>query len=328
MTKTERERIDQLAGLTGEDGGFLAPAFPASGLWVPGKIRIEGDWLVYDRAGGHLREAGRDLLTQFRRLATGFSSERVLRFARAWGVLNICVHDVSMYSQHFVEPTVGGHLFCRPRFHGSAEGRIWPQGEFSEPLLQWDLYTREADALYHSFARLELGRALDRRHARMLWWDQADEVMARSLEEQRSQLAGTMTVSLLGAAVRPWLSWEGGRRVGLVWYDGVLGAAWAQLYAIVGSSYAVCSGCGRRFRPTQLPRTGDRTWCSREECRLRRSAAASRDYRERRKTAEERVRSGEREEEVARALGRPVKQIKKWARSVAPEASRRRLNRA
>jgi hypothetical protein len=76
------------------------------------------------------------------------------------------------------------------------------------------------------------------------------------------------------------LAWNGTPRVELQ-PTGVLGALGVQLAqgCVLGRSFALCSSCGRLFRPKRKPRSGEATWCSQPKCKRASQRAAEERYR-------------------------------------------------
>src|SRR5205807_7183558 len=89
MTWTDAHRW-QLAGLTDEDGN-LDRAVAGARWGMPTVVELDGERLVWRWQGSRFIEPGPTMFSEFLRLAEG-SDERILQYARQWGVQLICRH--------------------------------------------------------------------------------------------------------------------------------------------------------------------------------------------------------------------------------------------
>jgi hypothetical protein len=256
-------------------GGAPVPPFVTFKLSRPAETRLTGDRISYrDKVGGRGPESvtpTRQMLGQFLRLAADADDSRIERFAKTWGPLGLCPHGASWLSC----------LRCRGP-HPNV---------YSEPVATWRQLAREADALLRIGASLQSARledsrgSLDRVKSKYaavsggMW----EKLYSRAtLAEQRGVFALQVCWWLRRADTIPWVTWGDTKQSGLG-FLGVFGAVGAQLFEVLAAPFALCAGCGRRFRPRRLQTTGKRAWCDSCRANNRPQAQASQDCRARKK---------------------------------------------
>jgi hypothetical protein len=79
------------------EGRFDAPV-PMNRLLVPPQVTLNGEWLEFRYYSGtaraRRRRPTRNLLTEFLKLRD--TTDSILRYARDWGPLGFCAHDLPL----------------------------------------------------------------------------------------------------------------------------------------------------------------------------------------------------------------------------------------
>jgi hypothetical protein len=254
----------QLAGISRD--GSLARFFvgPVPELFVPGDIELaDGEGGQVLLLSGRRQEPDtyrmdkRGVLPAFARLAEA-SADGVLRFARKWGLLNLC--ECGLPASHNPHPY--------PPIRAGIDPSCWPT--YVEPVAVWQQFARQARAILAIAGCLHQGRVgrpedwavvyeVSGRQAP--WWDQIPDL-------EQDILARVVGEWLRLGNVRPELRWEVEGRVEVILsHAGLFGAVTRELaFAVANiSGLATCAGCGTAFAPTRQPAKGQRSWCS--ECR-------------------------------------------------------------
>jgi hypothetical protein len=300
-----REGSKPTAGLDDlrqEDGDLERPA--SGDEWdAPGEsLSCDGTLLVIDRRrwieSVRTVKAGPQMLEDFANLAKATSSERVLAYARHWGLLGLCQHYLPREHGEIQVPlalaTAGGVSVtslvpddCRSLFEG-------------EPLDVWKYYARQAYSLLGVFSRLR-----DSKSALVGDWeilgefgpwtgfDTEDVELSKlaklaisglvsgeaSVGRQQLAAAGAIRTWLQMAGVKVELRWgQSGPMVGFA-TGGLFGALGLQLLlaAVNSAGFVVCPECGVSHSP---PRERHRPPKYCQACRDRRvpQARASANY--------------------------------------------------
>ena len=217
---------------------------------------------------------GPTMLAQFVGLRDA-EPERILAYARRWGVLGICPHGLP--SSHNPTQDLGaGEVIegCE------GIGRLNDEGQwvFREPIAAWHRFATEAYAIAATAARLRgYGSGPDLSpHGRLTLTLRLWKALNRWLA-----LGGVGPAIILHP---DWPKVEPERAlVPTIGAPGLFGALALRLsLASTGAAgLAPCAGCGEWFSPSVTPRTGERQWCSKPACQKAKRASASRGYRER-----------------------------------------------
>jgi hypothetical protein len=272
---------------------------------IPGRVELVGNRLLWwPRAGpmAPLVKSRRGLLRQFEQLADA-SGDRIVKYARRWGILGLCRHGLPMGFRRSGYPWWHEDECALGLYMDYGDG-----GTFWEPLEGWRHWARQARGLLgiaasHRDGRL--GRDEDWRAVREwgnlnamtgLWTVEVDKETGeltrvpetppqsrwpRTLDWERSELIHWVTDWLRLANVTLGLRSAGsGLRVVLD-CNGLFGALAIQLVLVVGHSrgIAFCAHCSRPFLPAGSSGGGKRRYCDRDECKKARGADAARDYR-------------------------------------------------
>jgi hypothetical protein len=277
----------ELAGVTLGADRRLARPLPGEG-WSAPRVASE---LVADPSGrpalklldadgenwrNHYRDTG--LLEDFVGLV-GASDARILRFARKFGAIRFCVHGVAI-----------GHTPLR-----------LSSDPFS-PCLEvlsvqaTELYRAEAARVSSS---LRIAAALHRRQS----------PPEEALKRLRTTTTGLDLTPFLGSGppsvqgrkllmlevndrlhrgqVQPELFWPASGPLAELRASGVFGAIARQLlFAVVRiEGLAICTHCGQSFTPSRRPRSQERSWCEKADCRRAMKADATRRSRQRRRSS-------------------------------------------
>lgn len=157
--------------------GIPASPYVAASTWpVPGEVVKHADGLIRHGGDGGRRataaSAPSDFLMRFVRLADA-SDAKVVTFAKRFGVLGICGHQLPY--THVTGVGTGGWrpLHCSYRRSVTVDGREWG----IEPIERWRDYAGLAGSILSAAAALHQGRLVP-----AAVWDQAEELAPRYLE--------------------------------------------------------------------------------------------------------------------------------------------------
>jgi len=270
MTTVPLENLWQLAGLEVDNPRAAAKPWDRAPLVdIEGDrlrwqyVRLEGDEEI--AAFGPIRflslpvETGVQprLLIEFVDLADK-TDDAIAAFARKWGLLHPCAHNVPRTHPPLVGEFRTGP-FCDTVDAGAVAG--------SEPLAIWRVWASMGRAVVRiaSQHRLETnGEQTDWRF--LLPEDQGQTVAEGSLEVAKARLATVVEVWLRIGAVQPKVD---PLRPPHLFVSGVdlFGAIALQLAMVVTSSRGLsfCSGCGSAYSPTHQPTARRRHYC--DDCR-------------------------------------------------------------
>jgi hypothetical protein len=202
------------------------------------------------------------------------SADRIVAYAREWGVLGICEHGVPSSHNQTQDLDIGGVLLgCEGL--GELAGEHWV---FREPIAAWHHFAGEAaEAALLAAALRGYGRTREPSLHRRL---------GMTLDLQ-SRLNRWLELGAVKPTIVLHPDWMAGdpeaALLPTIGASGLFGALALQL-ALAGSGIvglAPCAGCGEWFTPNFAPREGQRAWCPQPHCKKAKVAAASRAYRER-----------------------------------------------
>lgn len=285
MTKAHDTTAWDLAGLTNSDGHLGRP-WHAIPLIVPGLIELGPDDTLLWSYGVppetepqrivKLLPPDRSMLNQFVQLSRDdTSAKEICDYARRWGVLGLCEKDW---------PTLH-HPYC--------VSKAFKRGDtpwYSEPLAKWRLFSRTAQAVVNTAAKLSLEKELTAEEFRAVLTQCGFSNLPSRLQDPsyaRQFLAIIVELWLFAGGVRPRLSWDDeghpyvNMRAEFPCMFGVLGCQ--LMLAVTNSSgLAVCSGCQQVYTPKRIPARGRNHYCL--QCgRTVALRYAARKYRERKR---------------------------------------------
>ena len=246
---------------------------PSTGrAWsVPEKVDMVGEKLVYSYAKPHRDYVAeqdprhsREPLESFARLANvdddSVFAQAVVEFAKRWGVLGICEHELPAGHNHACLGFPLAPMGCQPRKQEESDLGYW------EPLDAWRQWSGRANAILQLSAELWRGRLGEE-----ALWDVCGVTHFQSIlefwhsrgighvEYGRWQLAMAVSTWLDRSGARPILVWEqDGPKIVLTGMQShalpaVLGV---QLMLTVGMVSGLCAGCSKL-----LVRGKDRKFC-------------------------------------------------------------------
>jgi hypothetical protein len=238
---------------------------------APSDIRLEDGCLFWEprwEYGPRRITPTVETFTQFLKLAENDSDHAVLRYARRWGVLNLC--------KDHLEPV--GHYYppCIPI--------VRPRVNAGEPISEWRRLSRVAGAIMRTTARAYEGKLADPNDWQTLKNDRTfgfsdfdiERPRRTKLDQTKIVVAGSVNRWLELGDVRPmlrWLSLEPGLVLaGRGNVAGLFSALGVQLLENGGSYVIVaCTGCRRFFDATpnpnkdegrkRRPKTGQGRYC-------------------------------------------------------------------
>ncbi len=268
-------------------GGFTSQL---DQLWVPEEVWLTEERLCWKAppSGGWKSVDPKGALDAFMRIK---DKEGVLKFARRFGVLSLCYHELP--STHS-----GRRLIPSGKDHGPGLGACDPLGEAGEPVEIWLQYASKARALVGLS-----GSLLTNQPCRYDDW--------RDLFSPKPLLDGGPGAEDLGWAI-PYLNrdrklrgyhvalnityWTqlGGVVPAVTWSDETEYSTkfflWSSTFGALGiqmmlaftraRSLATCDGCGKPYsRKGRLPQRGKRNFC--EDCKAVGPRLRKRDHRAR-----------------------------------------------
>jgi hypothetical protein len=302
-------------------GMALRTVVTDTGWVVPRGIELVGSDLTWPRAGAarsvQIPGTAFPFLDQFVRLAHEEEDDEadVLRFARRWGLLDICFQHglpsshvpdrvwrwVTVVTGEFGDDAADSYNPCRPP--GLRRLR--------EPVERWRHFAAEAQAILNIAANLHQGQRaplpmwtpLEERvgmpAAALLGEQSAESGYTGPTPEMLKKYAGQRvqwvrprrsTVSeqrqILNRVIQGWLE-NGDVRIVFRWTKRgtsiefgshcLFGALALQLALVVARSQglAICTNCGRAYPPTRRPARGRNNYCELSDCGSR---AAKKDW--------------------------------------------------
>lgn len=269
---------------------------------VPANIELDGTRLRWTIKTWKPVRPAPGLFEDFPALADA-PAERVLRYAKRWGVLQLCDHGFPEgHANHYwpsrpartawgQRPTDAevprdfkrygvpyDRLVCICR--GSEEDQPWCD------IADWRTWARRAQATLTIAAALHGDRLpkadewLTALEPGKVWGHKVD--LPKSPREARDELTSLVNYWLTLGRVASRLEAKDTRLALLIWSNGLFGHLAVQLsLAACGHGLALCSSCGRGYAPSRRPRNGERCYC--ETCRDSGAPQrdAARDYRRR-----------------------------------------------
>lgn len=246
-------------------------------LFSPGRVDLDGDRLIWNPLGGRYKRAKEKMLVGFILLcdADDFPAA-VLSFAKTWGVLGVCKHNLpcshnpgSFGSSHGAPPCLP--MLVTPLAPDVSGFMFW------EPLSAWWAWSRKMKSLLAIASRLKQHQKAssedwdvvkDTRDSGI--GDSASEPYVRSIPAARAELARELDDWISIGQVRPRISWSiSGWRFNL---DAAsMGPNLFGLLAlyvateVAGMGFASCSECGKSYRPERQLNPKTRNYCL--ECR-------------------------------------------------------------
>jgi hypothetical protein len=274
MTKIDFPNLDPLSDERTTEVERRSVALELDGWVIPGEIKADGGNLIWRRSPADRPVSAKSgLLLAFANLADG-GPESILRFARRWGVLELCAHGFPASHNHTNRPP-----------------GEWCHAIRREPLARWRLYARRARAVLTIAMGLDRDEQ-DRRGLAAAWqalpdwggdeWDPAKQSAALDRFNLGNEVKTTW---LMHGGVKPGIGWRDDELRIVLRGFGLYGALAAQLALAVGKAGELyeCSGCDQlygRDPEGRRPQKGRRNYCP--ACRARGLPVrdAARDYRQ------------------------------------------------
>jgi hypothetical protein len=282
------------AGLTDREGRLQRPGFPAK--WrVPEHVWLDQGDLRWDpRAPKKDITPPVDLLDVFVRLAES-RDERILTFARTYGVVRLCKqHGLPISHRREVGGDLGDWQYpCDPL--GGSKQPYTPSAWYSGFAAKCRAVLNIAQRLERGVAgRYEDWNVLDADYARSplisvgLGWQVSEVPRATAKREDLVDEDRDYLRRILDS----WLDMTD-VRFHLVWADAPIPQFQVEVHSLFGAlvtglamtltrgGLATCSACGRAYQPTRRPAAGRRNYCQDESCQRARKTNATRASRAR-----------------------------------------------
>lgn len=259
----------QLAGMSNDAGKLMSP-IQARPYASAESIRLIHDRLIWtaewnlasdpvlDHMVSERKKSDPQLLFKFTKLADSPPAD-ILEFAKKWGVLGICKHDLPY--THIPPPLVETPIkfWCVPRENKN--------GEYWESVKAWRYYARHALAMVRIAANLHRNRPGEIEDWNTIGGFDADSddwVRGVSVNNDRIFLATQVSFWLEIGNVRPKFEWRD--NITTISFDAHLfGVLASQLLLLVSRTKGLgfCSNCGDPFVPVnRRPKEGQRNYCA------------------------------------------------------------------
>jgi hypothetical protein len=260
---TGLEKFTGLLSASENDGRQNLSTHHSGVVLVPDKTELENDCLVWNPSGKFSEKTpDKDLIVQFSNLALT-ESLGILRFARKWGVLGICVHGLP--ASHNSELPFTTQAECPP---------CTPSG--SESIELWRRFARIARAMLSIATQLHNVRRGNENDWLVLLQGGAESNLPTDIATERRLLKDAVNLWLELGNVRPRLEWDFDVAIVLAYplSSSLFGVLATQLPSFVARSEGLltCASCGRSGTLSQLgitrfrrPRAGNRFFC--DDCR-------------------------------------------------------------
>jgi hypothetical protein len=227
--------------------------------YVPGMIELEEGNLIWNWNGDERRiEQFKGLLNDFVGLHSG-PAERVLTFARRWGVLHGCPRHPPPNSGLAAPDSFPSGLFCLHKH---------PKGH-AEPIADWQRMSQKFDGILriaYDLATDQTDQPEASEHWKLFYNAQEVRDVGQTVDSDRRALLEDLNSALSNAEVRPQIQWKNGNW-GIDFHVGSLyGALVAQTTLVIARrGIAICAGCGHFFPPKQL-KPGQDAYCDGPYC--------------------------------------------------------------
>jgi hypothetical protein len=300
--KSKRTRLDSVRNSRGSDR--LTRAIDLARKWsCVTDVRLQKNHLVWKeaerkRAGGYwlldgeiARQAiitrqeaernGRGILDEFLHLEDA-EDEAILKYARTWGVLELCSHNLPSCHDFFL----GGLRIPAPQLAMPRPGRTpraddprqcLPLGR--EPLATWRFFSGQANALLNIVAALEQKRLGDRADWAMLLRDEVTPV--GSLDAQKLCVRDVIEGWLRLGRIKPMIDDLTG---GLTWTGADLFGELAVQIALLARAkdgQVFCVVCGKAYEPKRRVIRRGFNYCPAAQCQRIAGARRAQRYRDR-----------------------------------------------
>ncbi|MBI2304633.1 MAG: hypothetical protein HYU86_07805 [Chloroflexi bacterium] len=246
-------------GLVGNPRLVVTPPF------LPEEVHIVEDKLLYSKDWDMraqrwpLKANIKGMLDHFVRIRDG---QGVLQFARRYGALEMCEHDLPASHNPFeeiwmMERQFKPRLGCLPRMI-TWEGRSW----YYDPIPQWFYSSRQARAILNLAAQLHQGEPTSKDDWAALY--QGNDYSMCEADRQWRLLLNVVNGWLSLANARPCLVHNGQHVIFALGGGGTYTALAVQLMLAVTRSQdlILCSGCGHPYlREGRRPKSGQRNYC-------------------------------------------------------------------
>lgn len=255
-----------MAALFDENGAIDRP-YPGRLNRVPAVIDLKDDVITWRWGDKHEENPDRppakapDLLLEFARLSDPKSgADRILAFAKKWGVLEICHHGLP-YSHNHLQEYFLPNNYCTPLRYSDGDRRYY------EPIRRWWFFAAQARALLSVTARLRQGKPGLRKDWMVIFnWRPEDMHPPRfhgvDCDIDRQLVVYMVNRWLALGNVRPVLQRDG-ERVFVTFDTNLFGVLASQLMTAVSGTNRLgsCSACGMLYAPRRQPKSKQRNYC-------------------------------------------------------------------
>jgi len=227
-------------------------------------------------------QGGRGVLDEFVLLCGG-SDEAILKYARTWGVLELCCHNVpachefSLGAPLRLPSPLSGRPGSLRSWHSDDPRQCPPTG--LEPLATWRFFSEQARALLNIAADLQRAKLGDKEDwAKLL---SRGTVPAHSLDAQRLCMQDAIEGWLKLGRIKPTID---DLTTGLTWTGADLFGELAVQIALAAKAMdgqVLCVACGKAYQPQRRVIRRGFNYCKEEQCQREASALRAKRYRDR-----------------------------------------------
>jgi hypothetical protein len=246
-------------------------------LLVPKEVMIVNGSLL-SRGEQVPRPISPDMLQEFLEISVTRQESTLLRFARKYGPIGICEHNLPYGHNRRSYARVLNVMDCHPT---PSSARGW---QCSEPVRLWFEFACQAQAIVDCSARLHNGLtpALEGLEIANPQWSDLSKRLKNRLkpnrETSRAAIEGAINTWIYYGGLRPHFRWGSSGCSVLMStgdYTSLFGALAAQLMlrAAMSKGWVLCSECSQFYPPDRQPNPNRRRFCPR--CGLRAAWRAS-----------------------------------------------------
>jgi hypothetical protein len=261
--------IAELGGLTDLGSGLLgAKGFPVERPEIPAYVEWDGElirWSLFSHPDFPDDPRWRPRIVDPKGMLDRFlrieSATDVLQFARTYGVLELCEHNLpSTHAPSPYPPSIGTPVIgCRPL--GWSNGQAWEQVQ------SWFDYVSEANGIVRAASALQQGKNADAEDWAKAFGPMQPMVGAKGLttmDEERQALAQRVQHWMRLGNVHPFMQWNPQEEPGFGLSGRTFGTLAIQIALAVNRAqdWAICSVCAALYSRQRAPQRGRRNYCS------------------------------------------------------------------
>ena len=231
-------------------------------------------------------QGGRGILDEFVLLCDG-SDEAILKYARTWGVLELCCHNLPSCHEFSLgvplrlPDVLSATQESLADWHSDDPRQCSPTGR--EPLATWRFFSAQARALLNIAADLQRAQLGNKEDWGKLLREGA--VPAQSLDAQRLCVGDAIEGWLKLGRIKPTID---DLTIGLTWTGADLFGEVAVQIALAAKAMdgqVLCVACGKAYQPKRRVIRRGFNYCRKEKCQREAAAQRAKRYRDRKSSS-------------------------------------------